>query len=514
MERQTATKNKQESINFSSLSRGILQRKCACGNQSTGGGECGECGKKNQLLQRRAANETEPTEVPPIVYEVLNSPGQPLDPETRAFMEPRFGHDFSQVRIHTDSKAAESAQTVKALAYTVKQDIVFGSNQYAPKTIQGRKLLAHELTHTTQQQNIGLQPKLEIAVRGSSLEHEADAVSARIEKEKVGFSTQTNKPWLQRLVALDEGEDTTNNELNEEAAEDDNIIENQLDIETPEDVEVEDGDSPRGEGIEAESNLPDEEILLSESIISSDKSEEATTIGLSEAEEMQGGVKKPFTTKGSGREKKVGDRAKQPSVEKKKETKKIGSIKTININLTKQRINLIWKDGDGKKIDSKISSGKGCPNTKHDPCPKGANKKDDRCTPTGTFPPGLKGDGDYKNDNGDKMSWYVELKEASNRGIGIHDSQTVDGTPRSHGCVRVTAKTAEIINKYTTKQTSIEVAGKAPTKPWSLPKDKMKGYQGCPEPPEPAKKVPAPAKKAPAPAKKAPAPKDAKKKKG
>jgi len=60
MERQTATKNKQESINSSSLSRGILQRKCACGNQSAGGGECGECGKKNQLLQRRAIHISEP----------------------------------------------------------------------------------------------------------------------------------------------------------------------------------------------------------------------------------------------------------------------------------------------------------------------------------------------------------------------------------------------------------------------------------------------------------------------
>ena len=63
---------------------------------------------------------------PPIVHQVLNSPGKPLDGATRSFMEPRFGHDFSGVRIHTDEQAAESAQSVNALAYTVGHDIVFG----------------------------------------------------------------------------------------------------------------------------------------------------------------------------------------------------------------------------------------------------------------------------------------------------------------------------------------------------------------------------------------------------
>ena len=60
MERQTATKTKPENITSSSLSRGFLQRKCACGNQATGGGECGECGKKNPFLQRRAIHISEP----------------------------------------------------------------------------------------------------------------------------------------------------------------------------------------------------------------------------------------------------------------------------------------------------------------------------------------------------------------------------------------------------------------------------------------------------------------------
>lgn len=76
--------------------------------------------------------------------------GQPLPGSVRAFLEPRFGYDFSGVRIHTDAKAAESARAVSALAYTLGQDIVFASGQYAPHTTSGQRLLAHELTHVVQ----------------------------------------------------------------------------------------------------------------------------------------------------------------------------------------------------------------------------------------------------------------------------------------------------------------------------------------------------------------------------
>jgi hypothetical protein len=82
---------------------------------------------------------------------VLRSPGQPLDAATRVFMEPRFGHNFSRVRVHTDARAAESARAVGAAAYTVGYDIVFGEGQFEPGTRNGRQLLAHELTHVVQQ---------------------------------------------------------------------------------------------------------------------------------------------------------------------------------------------------------------------------------------------------------------------------------------------------------------------------------------------------------------------------
>lgn len=90
-----------------------------------------------------------------LVGEVLRGPGQPMDPAARTFMESRFGHDFSHVKIHADARAARSAAAVGALAYTVGTDVVFGSGQYAPDTPAGRKVLAHELTHTVQQTSGG-----------------------------------------------------------------------------------------------------------------------------------------------------------------------------------------------------------------------------------------------------------------------------------------------------------------------------------------------------------------------
>lgn len=88
---------------------------------------------------------------PSSISAVLRQAGRPLDPATRAFMEPRFGYDFGDVRVHDDTKAAESARASNAAAYTVGRDIVFGSEQYRPRTPPGRELLAHELVHVIQQ---------------------------------------------------------------------------------------------------------------------------------------------------------------------------------------------------------------------------------------------------------------------------------------------------------------------------------------------------------------------------
>jgi hypothetical protein len=103
-------------------------------------------------LQRQAEHQAAPQAAPPIVHDVLNTSGRPLDAATRAFMEPRFGLDFGAVRVHADARAAQSAAAVGAAAYTVGRDVVFGEGQFAPASAGGRHLLAHELAHVVQQE--------------------------------------------------------------------------------------------------------------------------------------------------------------------------------------------------------------------------------------------------------------------------------------------------------------------------------------------------------------------------
>lgn len=113
-------------------------------------------GSAPAVVQRKTGVENQTrSQVPPIVNEVLRWPGQPLDATTRAFMEPRFGSDFSHVRIHSNEVAGRSAQEVNAQAYTVGKGIVFGSGRFAPETPEGRHLLSHELTHVIQQSGEG-----------------------------------------------------------------------------------------------------------------------------------------------------------------------------------------------------------------------------------------------------------------------------------------------------------------------------------------------------------------------
>jgi phage gpG-like protein len=119
--------------------------------------KCQECGEKKEESHGRLATKglsgsasQHGTQAPPIVHEVLRSHGRPLDAAARAFFEPRFGYNLGQVRVHTDSRAAESATGINARAYSVGNDLVFGMGEYAPDSEHGRRLLAHELVHTMQ----------------------------------------------------------------------------------------------------------------------------------------------------------------------------------------------------------------------------------------------------------------------------------------------------------------------------------------------------------------------------
>lgn len=176
-----------------SVPQGVLQR-CACGSLADSSSECAACRQKRQAREGQsqlkvgssgdsAEQEAEaiatrvmgggavalhalPTSAstlhrqahaniaPPQVQSHL-PPGQALDPSTRRFMESCFGHDFSGVRVHTGAEAEARAEAVQARAYTVGQQITFGAGEYAPSASEGRRLLAHELTHVVQQRATG-----------------------------------------------------------------------------------------------------------------------------------------------------------------------------------------------------------------------------------------------------------------------------------------------------------------------------------------------------------------------
>lgn len=157
-----------------------IQRKCA--ECASGKGLCPECAEEEEAAQLKPL----PSQITPLVHlQMMEEPkkveaenlqtkenpgntskgiphietsinalrgcGHPLPRPVRAFFEPRFGHDFSQVRVHTNAQAAGSAQAVNALAFTIGQDIILGAGQYAPEKWSGQRLLAHELTHVIQQ---------------------------------------------------------------------------------------------------------------------------------------------------------------------------------------------------------------------------------------------------------------------------------------------------------------------------------------------------------------------------
>lgn len=109
------------------------------------------CPEEKLQRKEQSASDHAVDAAPPMVHETLSLVGQPLDADTRTFMEPRFGHDFSEVRVHDDAAAAASASAVRATAYTLGSHIVFGAGQYAPRSPEGRRLLAHELAHVVQQ---------------------------------------------------------------------------------------------------------------------------------------------------------------------------------------------------------------------------------------------------------------------------------------------------------------------------------------------------------------------------
>ncbi len=150
--------------------------------------KCSACEEEEKLQRNVSIGSNKANDgVPPIVHEVIRSPGQPLDAGTREFMQSRFGRDFSQVRIHTDDKASESAKRVNALAYTIDKHISFAKGQYSPNSASGQRLIAHELVHTIQQ-NKGPENQ-----------------EGRFDQGLNNGITQYHSPMLARQIEVDEG---------------------------------------------------------------------------------------------------------------------------------------------------------------------------------------------------------------------------------------------------------------------------------------------------------------------
>ena len=182
-----------------------LRHKCACAGSVTGG-ECEACKKeRGGTLQRAIVYTTASTAVSPIVHEVLRTPGQPLDAATRAVMESRFHHDFSQVRVHADERASSGAREVNGLAYAVGRDIFFNAGAYNPAAPAGRWVLAHELAHVVQQGDARASADSEIELNASdAVEREADiAATAAVDgfgNSRTAVSSRPGAPSLMRLT--------------------------------------------------------------------------------------------------------------------------------------------------------------------------------------------------------------------------------------------------------------------------------------------------------------------------
>lgn len=166
-----------------------------------GGAPCA-CEQDEKTLMRDGTGG--PAFAPPAVHDVLGSAGAPLDPAVRGALEPRFGRDFSRVRVHTDARAALSAEMVNARAYTVGQDIVFAAGSYTPGTTDGRRLLAHELTHVAQQDTGGpsaAPARLAVGTAGDPAEREADRVADQVTARRPAGAISSSSPLIRRQPA-------------------------------------------------------------------------------------------------------------------------------------------------------------------------------------------------------------------------------------------------------------------------------------------------------------------------
>jgi len=182
-----------------------LQRTCAA--CKTGVSSCANCQEETSFAQRKANRGDHSQRVDSASDNLVAGlgSGRPLDAVTCGFFESRFGADLSDVRIHTDRGAADSAQSIDALAYTLGRDLVFAPGRYTPETTEGRRLIAHELAHVLQQ-NPGVIQRY-VAAQGTSQANpcagwEKDPESFSIHVARYFVATQVNPALATKPVSV------------------------------------------------------------------------------------------------------------------------------------------------------------------------------------------------------------------------------------------------------------------------------------------------------------------------
>ncbi|HSD46691.1 MAG TPA: DUF4157 domain-containing protein, partial [Pyrinomonadaceae bacterium] len=174
-----------------------LQRRCECGNHTIGGAECEQCASQKSPFHSSNRYQWAPSNSE-AGWSVPHSDGQPIDPPLRHFMEARFKHDFSRVRLHTDAKANASAKAIGALAYTYGEDIFFDASGFRPKTPHGLTLIAHELSHVVQQSRHPLP-------LNEGLRVEPETSAAEVEADRTALAAVTPGPMTEQPTARSHG---------------------------------------------------------------------------------------------------------------------------------------------------------------------------------------------------------------------------------------------------------------------------------------------------------------------
>jgi hypothetical protein len=164
--------------------------------------KCQHCEEEEKKLQRKETNSNEATADASTENYInsLNGKGRSLTPEERNFFEPRIGYDFSNVQLHTNSEANQSAKSINALAYTHSNHVVFGANQYQPNTESGQRLMAHELTHVVQQQHNALSRKImRQRINNDEIEFDESGSRYRITRITTPVTTTEESPTPPRV---------------------------------------------------------------------------------------------------------------------------------------------------------------------------------------------------------------------------------------------------------------------------------------------------------------------------